>query len=61
MSVLAALVSPVQNFFSLTVHYFNSFVTIAQAVVQGRLSLNVCLRILHIRDKRGTGVEAAKL
>jgi hypothetical protein len=44
---LAAPVGPVQNIFFLTVHYFNSFVPIVQqagqAVVQGRLSLNVCL------------------
>jgi hypothetical protein len=44
---LAALVDPAQNIFFLAVHYFNSFVPIAQqawqAVVQGRLSLNVCL------------------
>ncbi len=37
----------VQNIFSLTVHYFNLCVPIVQqpeqAVVQGRLSLNVCL------------------
>jgi hypothetical protein len=45
----AALVGsvPVQNIFFLTVHYFNAFVSIAQqawqAVVQGRLSANVCL------------------
>jgi hypothetical protein len=43
---VAALVSPVQNSFFLTVHYFNTFVPIAQqagqAVVQGRLSLNMC-------------------
>jgi hypothetical protein len=44
---LVALVGPVQNIFFLTVHYFNSFVPIVQqtgqAVVRGRLSLNVCL------------------
>jgi hypothetical protein len=42
---LAALVSLVKRF--LTVHYLNLYVLIAQqpdqAVVQGRLSLNVCL------------------
>jgi hypothetical protein len=42
-SALAALVGPVQNNFSLTVHYFYSFVPIAQqagqAAVLGRLSL----------------------
>ncbi len=36
-----------QRIFVLTVHYFNSFVPIAQqagqAVVQGRLSLSVCI------------------
>ena len=46
---LAALVGPVQNIFSLTIHYFTSFVPIAQqagqAVVQRRLSLNKCLYI----------------
>jgi hypothetical protein len=46
---LAALVSPVQNISFLTVHYFKSYVPVAQqpgqAVVQGRLSLNVCLRL----------------
>ncbi len=45
---LAALVSPVQNIFFLTIHFFNLCVPIAQqpgqAVVQGRLSMNVCLR-----------------
>ncbi len=44
---LGALVSPVEKFF-LTVHYSNLCVPIAlqpgQAVVRGRLSLNVCLR-----------------
>ncbi len=49
-SSLAALVNPVQNMFFLTVHYFTWCVPIAQqarhgkAVVQGRLSLNACLR-----------------
>ncbi len=46
-SALAALVGPVKNIFFLTVHYFNSFVPIAQqagqADVLGRLSLSVCL------------------
>ncbi len=46
-SALAVLVGPVQNIFFLTVHYFNSFVPIAQqagqAAVLGRLSLNMCL------------------
>ncbi len=44
---LAAHVRPVQNIFSSPVHYYNSFVPIAQqdgqAVVSGCLSLNVCL------------------
>jgi hypothetical protein len=45
---LAALVGPIQHIFVLTVHYFfNSFVPIAQqawqAVVQGHLSLSLCL------------------
>jgi hypothetical protein len=45
---LAALVSLLQNIFFLTVHYFSSFVPIAQqagqAVVQCRLSLyTVCV------------------
>jgi hypothetical protein len=44
---LSALVCPVQNIFFLTVHYFNSFIPIAQqagqAVVLGRLSLSMCL------------------
>jgi hypothetical protein len=46
---LAALVGPVQNIFFLSVLYFNAFVPIAQqagqSVVQGRLSLNMCLRV----------------
>ncbi len=46
---LAALVNSVQNIFILTVHYFKLCVPFAQqpgkAVVQGRLSLNVCLRL----------------
>ncbi len=44
---LAALVSPMQNIFVLTVHYFTLCVPIAQQtgqpVVQGRLSLNMCI------------------
>jgi len=50
---LAALVGSVQNIFFLTVrvHYFNSFVLIAQqarqAVVPGRLSPNMCLCSQH--------------
>ncbi len=43
---LAALVGTVQIFFSLTVHYFTSFVSIIehaeQAVVPRRISLNMC-------------------
>jgi hypothetical protein len=43
----AALVGPVQNFYFLTVHYFNAFVPIVrqagQAAMLGRLSLGVCL------------------
>ncbi len=46
-SVLAALVAQYKIYFYPTVHYFNSFVLIAQqagpAVVQGRLSLDACL------------------
>jgi hypothetical protein len=48
---LAALVRPVEKVFFLTVHYFNEYdyAPIAQqpgqAVVQGRLSRNVCLRL----------------
>ncbi len=48
---LDGLVGPVQNIFFLTVHYFNSFVPVAQqagqAAVLGRLSLNVCLWFNH--------------
>jgi hypothetical protein len=50
-SALAALVSPVQNIFFL-VHYFNSYVSIAQQVGQadvlGRLAFNICLRRIQI-------------
>ncbi len=46
-SALAALVGPVQNIFFLSVHYFNSFVPIAQQagqeVVLGRLYLSMSL------------------
>ena len=46
-SALAALVGPVQNMFFITIHYYNSFVPIAQqagqAAVLGRLSISVCL------------------
>jgi hypothetical protein len=49
---LAALVDPVQNIFFLAVHYFYSFVPIAQqagqAVVLGRLSLIMRLWIYLI-------------
>jgi hypothetical protein len=45
--LLAALVGPVKNISFLTPHYFHSFVPIVkqsmQAVVQGGLSLNMCL------------------
>ncbi len=45
---LDALVIQVQNIIFLSVHYFNLCVPMAQqpgqAVVQGRLSLNECLR-----------------
>jgi hypothetical protein len=48
-SVLAALVSPVQNIFFLTVHYFISFVPTAQQAGQRavlvRLSLSMSLWI----------------
>jgi hypothetical protein len=51
---LGALVGPVQNFLSGTVHYFNSFVPNAeqagQAVVLGSLSLNKCICVLLWRD-----------
>jgi hypothetical protein len=44
---LAALDSPVQKYFFLTLHYCNLCVPIAQqpgqAVLHGRLSLNLCL------------------
>jgi hypothetical protein len=44
---LVAAVGPVQSMFFFTVHYFSSFVPIAQqagqAVVLGYPSLNVCL------------------
>jgi hypothetical protein len=46
-SALAALVGQLQNIFFLTVHYFDSFVPIAQqpgqAAVLGRLSFSTCL------------------
>jgi hypothetical protein len=45
---LSALVSPIQNLFFLTIYYFILCIPIAPkqlglAVVQGRLSLNMCL------------------
>jgi hypothetical protein len=44
---LTALVSPVQSIFFLTAHFVTLWVPIAQqpghAVLQGRLSLNMCL------------------
>ncbi len=44
-SALAALVGPVQNIYFLNVHFFSSFVPIAQqagqAAVLGRLSLRI--------------------
>jgi hypothetical protein len=50
-TALAALGSPVQNTFFFNVHYFNVCVPFAQqpghAVVQCRLSLNVCLRLKY--------------
>jgi hypothetical protein len=49
--VLAALVGPAQNIFLLTIPYLTSFLPIAQqagqAVVPGRLSLNMCLWLRH--------------
>jgi hypothetical protein len=61
--VSATLVGPVQNIFFLTVHYFTSFVPIAQqagqAVVPRRLSINMCLWVL-CSDKNsvnGSGTE----
>jgi hypothetical protein len=53
---LAALVGPVDDIFFFIVHYFNSFVPVAQqagqAIVQGRLSLKVCLGF-YLRYFRG--------
>jgi hypothetical protein len=52
----AAVVKPVQNILFLTVHYFKFCVPIAQqpgqTVVQGRLSLNVCLRLRMGKDNQ---------
>jgi hypothetical protein len=46
-SALAALVGRVENIFSLTLHYYNYFVPIAQqagqTAVLGRLYLSICL------------------
>jgi hypothetical protein len=45
-SALAAVIGPVENIIFLIVHYFNSFVPIAQlgqAALLGRLSLSRCL------------------
>jgi hypothetical protein len=51
-SALAALVGLAQNIFFLTIHFFNSFVPIAQqtgqAAVLGRLSRSVSLVSTHI-------------
>ncbi len=51
-SALAALVSPVQNIIFLNVHFFNLCVSMAQqpvqAIVQSRLSLNVCPGLTHV-------------
>jgi hypothetical protein len=63
-SALAALVGPVQNIFSLVVHYFNSYAPIVQqagqAVVQGRLSLRMCLWIhSHTVTTAATGATGA--
>ncbi len=47
-----SFISPVQNVFFLTAHYFNAMVPIAQqagqAVVPRRLSLNLCLCVQQI-------------
>jgi hypothetical protein len=49
---LAALVGPFQYIFFLALHSFSSFVPIAQkagqAVVLGRLSLNMCLWYIYL-------------
>ncbi len=49
--VLVALVGQVQKYFFITIHYFTSFVLIAQqagqAVVLGHQSLNMCLCSEH--------------
>ncbi len=53
---LVAVVGLVQNMFFLTVHYFSSFVYIAQqagpAVVLGHLSLNICLLLKQWTSKQ---------
>jgi hypothetical protein len=55
---LSCRAMPVQNKFFLTVHYFISFVPIAQqvgqAVVLGRLSLSLCL---CLRISNGNDIE----
>ncbi len=54
---LAAVVGPVKNISFLTLHYFTSFVPIAQqagqAVVPRRLSLNMCLWFTLFKTARG--------
>jgi hypothetical protein len=60
-SALAVLVSPVQNIFFLTVHYFNSLVPIAhqagQTAVLDRLSLSMCLWMRSSRMVRASGCQ----
>jgi hypothetical protein len=62
---LAALVSPVQNIFFLTLQYFNSFVPIAQqaeqTVVPGRLSLNMWLWNVERAGKVGRREQKRRL
>jgi hypothetical protein len=45
--LLWLLVGPIENIFSVNLHYFNAFVSITQqpwqVTVLGRLSLSVCL------------------
>jgi hypothetical protein len=54
---LAALVCPVQKYFFLTIHFFNSLVPIShlagQAVVLGFLSLSMCLCLSPSPSKLG--------
>jgi hypothetical protein len=50
-SVSAALVGPVQNIFFLAIHYFNSFVSIAQYTGQEAMlgsTLLVCVQSLYV-------------